>query len=233
MRGDRTEGVSVDIRILVVEDDEHILAMTAKFLESAGYGVDACADGDEALVKIYDNSYHLAILDIMLPGAGGHRLLREIRRLGDTPVLMMTALGDDENQLSAFINEADDYVIKPCSMLVLVKRAEALLRRSGALRKTLSAGRLTLFPESYRAAFDGRELAFTPKEFEVLALLTRNAGKVVTHETLIARIWGYDFDGGDGIVHANIKKLRAKLPVNIIRTVKGVGYCLEDGYEKA
>lgn len=220
----------MDIRILVVEDDEHIRTMTERFLESSGYLVDACADGDEALVRIYDNNYQLAILDIMLPGANGHELLRELRSLGDTPVIMLTALGDDQNQLNAFIHEADDYVVKPCSMLLLVKRAEALLRRSGALKKSITAGRLVLYPESYQTFFAGRELSFTPREFEILALLARNCGKVITHTTLINRIWGYEFDGNEGIVHANIKKLRAKLPVNIIRTIKGVGYCLEDAH---
>ncbi|MCL2889134.1 MAG: response regulator transcription factor [Eggerthellaceae bacterium] len=218
----------MDIKILVVEDDEHILEMAAGFLRKAGYSVDSCANGDAALIKLYDNNYHLAIFDIMLPGTNGHKLLRETRKLGDTPVLMMTALGDDENQLSAFINEADDYIVKPFSMLILVKRVEAILRRSGTLKKTISAGRLTLFPESYRAIFDDKEIFFTPREFDILALLTRNAGKIITHEVLIARIWGYEFEGNEGIVHANIKKLRSKLPENIIRTVKGVGYCLED-----
>ena len=216
------------IRILVVEDDEHILEMTAGFLRNAGYEVDTCADGNEALVKIYDNTYQLAIFDIMLPGASGHELLREMRRQGDTPVLMMTALGDDGNQLKAFVNEADDYVVKPCSMLILVKRAEALLRRSGALKRTISTGRLTLYLDSQKASFAGEEIDFKPREFEIVRLLAQNAGKIITHDTLLTRIWGYDFDGNEGIIHANIKKLRAKLPVNIIRTVKGVGYCLED-----
>jgi len=218
----------LEIKVLVVEDDTNILDMTVGFLRKAGYVVDACNNGDEALYKIYDNTYHLAIFDIMLPGTSGHKLLEEIRRLGDTPVLMMTALGDDENQLSAFAHEADDYVVKPCSMLVLIKRVEALLRRNGTLKRTLCAGRLSLFLESQKAIFDKTEIAFTPKEFEIVALLTRNAGKIVSHDTIISRIWGYEFEGTDGIVHANIKKLRTKLPVNIIRTVKGVGYCLED-----
>jgi len=222
----------MDIKILVVEDDEHILEMASGFLRKAGYLVDACANGDAALIKLYDNNYHLAIFDIMLPGTNGHKLLRETRKLGDTPVLMMTALGDDENQLSAFINEADDYIVKPFSMLILVKRVEAILRRSGALKKTISTGRLTLFPESYRVFFEDNEITFTPREFDILALLTRNAGKIITHEVLITRIWGYEFEGNEGIVHANIKKLRSKLPENIIRTVKGVGYCLEDKSDK-
>ena len=216
------------IKILVVEDDEHILKMVSRFLENAGYEVDKCADGNEAVEKIYDNKYQLAILDIMLPGVNGHDLLKEIRSLGDTPVLMMTALGDDENQLSAFVNEADDYVIKPFSMQILVKRTEALLRRSGALRKEVVVGQLTLYPDSLKAIFAGEEILLTPKEFDILLLLAQNKGKILTHDTLITKIWGYDFEGNEGIVHANIKKLRTKLPVNIIRTVKGAGYCLEE-----
>jgi len=216
------------IKILVVEDDENILKMVKRFLENAGYKVDACLDGDEALEKIYKNRYQLAIFDIMLPGTNGHELLKEIRKLGDTPVLMMTALGDDENQLSAFTAEADDYVVKPFSIKVLVKRAEAILRRSGVFKKEFNAGKLILYPESYKAYFDGIEIIFAPKEFDILMLFVQNKGKILTHDALITKIWGYDFEGNEGIIHANIKKLRAKLPVKIIRTIKGVGYCLEE-----
>jgi len=216
------------IKILVVEDDAHILKMVCRFLENAGYQADACAHGDSALEKIYDNDYQLAIFDIMLPGANGHELLRELRRLGDTPVLMMSALGDDQNQLTAFRDEADDYVVKPFSMQLLVKRAEALLRRSGALKKEITAGSLTLYPDSRKVCYGGQPITLAPREFDVLMLFMRNKGKILSHDTLITKIWGYDFDGNEGIVHANIKKLRAKLPVNMIRTVKGVGYCLDE-----
>jgi two-component system response regulator VanR len=140
---------------------------------------------------------------------------------------MMTALSDDDNQLRAFNNHADDYVAKPFSMQILVKRAEALLRRSGALKKEIQAGKLLLFPESYGVDYGGVKIALTPKEFEILELFARNAGKIITHETLLSRIWGYDFEGNEGIIHASMKKLRDKLPCNIIRTVKGIGYCLE------
>lgn len=217
----------MDIKILVVEDDARIRDMTVKFLQKQGWLVDSCADGDKALDRLYAGSYHLVLLDIMLPGTNGQELLQELRQIHDTPVLMMTALSDDENQLKAFTNQADDYVIKPFSMHILVKRAEALLRRSGVLKKEIQAGKLVLFPETYGAEYDGMKINLTPKEFEILSLFVNNAGRIITHETLLTRIWGFDFAGNEGIIHASMKKLRDKFPENLIRTVKGVGYCLE------
>lgn len=217
----------MDIKILVVEDDMRIQDMVCKFLRNEGWLVDACANGDDALSLFYDKSYQLIILDIMLPGINGQELLKELRKIRDTPVLMMTALSDDDNQLRAFDNQADDYVTKPFSMQILVKRSEALLRRSGALKKEVQAGKLVLFPETYGVEYDYEKIILTPKEFEILELFVRNAGKIVNHEILLTRIWGYDFEGNEGIIHANMKKLRDKLPSGIIRTVKGVGYCLE------
>jgi two-component system, OmpR family, response regulator VanR len=216
------------IKILVVEDDEHIRNTIKTFLINAGYSVDTSADGDEALELFYDKRHHLVILDILLPGMDGLELLKEIRRFSDAPVLMITALDGDVYQLSAFSKEADDYVTKPFSMQILLKRVEALLRRSGILRKEVCAGKLSLYPESYQAGYDNIDLSLTPREFEILLLLTKNKGRVVSHETLITHIWGYEFIGNEGIVHANIKNLRKKLPVNIIKTVIGIGYRLEE-----
>jgi two-component system response regulator VanR len=220
----------MDIKVLVVEDDKHIRETVKAYLADAGYSVDTCADGNNALEKFYDNTYHLIILDIMLPGVNGHELLKELRKLHDTPVLMMTALDDDANEIKAFTNEADDYVTKPFTIEVLLKRAEALLRRSGVLKKEVCFGKLTLYPESYKAEYDGVDIGLTAKEFEILFLLIQNKNKVISHEGLLTKIWGYDFDGGEGTVHVNIKRLRDKLPVNIIKTVKGVGYCLKEEF---
>jgi len=217
----------VNIKILLVEDDLNINSTVKAFLTEQGYFVESCMDGDEALEKFYDNQYHLAILDIMLPGMNGHELLREFRKLNNTPILMMTALADDENQIKAFDAEADDYVTKPFKMQILLKRVEALLRRSGALSKDIHFGKLILTPEDYKAVYDGTELSLTLKEFEILMLFVQNNGKTLSHETILTRVWGYDFDGGESTVHTHIKNLRAKLPENIIKTVRGVGYRLE------
>jgi two-component system response regulator VanR len=112
-------------------------------------------------------------------------------------------------------------------MPILVKRVEALLRRSGALQSELRYGDLTLLPESYKACWAGVELPLTLREFEILLLLVNNEAKVITHETLLSKVWGYDYDANEGTVHTHIKNLRAKLPTNIIRTIRGVGYTVE------
>lgn len=218
----------MSIKILLVEDDENICNTVKTFLSEAGYQVDACTDGNEAHRKFFDNVYQLVILDIMLPGMNGQELLRELRKLNNTPVLMMTALSDDENQIMAFNAEADDYVTKPFKIQLFLKRVEALLRRSGALAREIRYGKLTLLPEDFKANYDGNEIALTLKEFEVLLLLVQSKGRTLSHEVILSRIWGYDFDGDGSTVHTHIKNLRAKLPENIIKTVRGVGYRLEE-----
>lgn len=217
----------LDIQILVVEDDEHICNTVKTFLQNEGYQVDVSSDGDQALELFYDKNYHLVILDILLPGMCGLDLLKELRKISSAPVLMITALTDDASQLAAFNQEADDYVIKPFSMQILIKRAEALLRRSGTLQKEIRAGSLILYTESYKTLYDGQEISLTLREFEILLLLAQNKGKVISHESLLTKIWGYEFDGDESTVHTHIKNLRSKLPVNMIKTVRGIGYRLE------
>ena len=218
----------MEIKILLVEDDENICNTVKTFLVEAGFSVDSCFDGDEAHEKIYSNTYQLAILDIMLPGMNGHELLRELRKLNDTPVLMMTALSDDDNQIRAFDAQADDYVTKPFKIQLLLKRVEALLRRSGALAKEIRCCKLTLRPEDCKAFYEVEALPLTIKEFEILMLLLQNKGRTLSHETILSRVWGYDFDGDGSAVHTHIKNLRAKLPENIIKTVRGIGYRIEE-----
>lgn len=217
---------NMSIKILIAEDDEHIGNAVKTFLQEEGWHADLCADGNEALERLYENKYELVVLDIMLPGLSGKEILKELRKTTDAPVLMMTALSEDFHQLEAFNSLADDYVTKPFSIQVLIKRIEALLRRSGALRKELRIGRLVLEPESYSAKVDAKDITLTLKEFEILHLLAKNNGKVVSHENIIMKLWGYDYDGDEGIVHTHIKNLRSKLPSNIIKTVRGVGYSI-------
>lgn len=180
----------MSIRILLVEDDEHICNTVKTFLSDVGYMVDTCFDGNEALTKFYDNTYQLVILDIMLPGISGHELLREFRKLNNTPILMMTALSDEENQIRAFDAEADDYVTKPFKIQLLLKRVEALLRRSGALTKEIRCGKLILRPEDFKVLYDGTELTLTLKEFEILMLFMQNKGRTLSHDMILSRVWG-------------------------------------------
>jgi two-component system response regulator VanR len=217
----------MDIAILVAEDDEHIGKAVKAFLRDAGYQVELCTDGNAALEKIYDNPYQLIILDILLPGMNGQEVLKELRKLTDVPVLMMTALSGDVHEVNAFDNLADDYITKPFSMLVLLKRVEALLRRAGILRNEVRVGSLVLRPASYKAYWHEKELPLTLREFEILSLLASHENRVVSHESILTKIWGYDYYGNEGTVHTHIKNLRGKLPENIIKTVRGVGYLLE------
>ena len=216
----------MDIQILVVEDNEHIRKMVKTYLVEAGYRVDECADGSEALEMFYDKTYQLVVLDILLPGMSGQELLKEIRELSNAPVLMMTALTDDDNQIRAFANEADDYITKPFNIQLLVMRVEALLRRCGLLSKEIKHGKLTLYPESFETEYDGVPITLTRKEFEILMLLTQSKGKTLSPASILSKIWGYDFDCDEGTVWTHMKNLRAKLPENIIKTVRGVGYTL-------
>jgi two-component system response regulator VanR len=218
----------MDIHIFAAEDDEHIGNAIKAFLQDAGYHVELCADGAAALERLYQGKFHLVILDIMLPGMDGQEILRSFRKISDTPVLIITALSGDLPQIRAFDNLADDYLPKPFSMQILLKRIEALLRRNGVLRSEIRLGELTLNRESYRAYWGDRELPLTLREFEILSLLAAHERRVVSHETLLTKIWGYDYYGNEGTVHTHIKNLRAKLPVNIIKTVRGVGYVLEE-----
>ena len=218
----------MDIQILIVEDDEHICNTMKAFLQDEGYQVDTCYNGDKALEQFYNKNYDLLILDIMLPGVNGQELLKEYRIISNMPVLMVTALTEDSHQLDAFNSRADDYVTKPFSMPILMKRVEALLRRSGILQNEIRVGEFVLFPESYKVSFREQDISLTPREFDILLLLANNKEKILSHEALLTRIWGYDYEGDERIVHTYIKNLRNKLPVNIIKTVRGVGYRLEE-----
>lgn len=222
----------MNIEIFVVEDDEQICCTVKKFLFNAGFDVDTCNNGDKALEQLYNKNYHLVILDIMLPGLNGQEILKELRKISDVPVLMMTALEDDDSQLTAFNNLADDYVTKPFTMQILIKRVEALLRRSGLLKKEIVVGQLTLFPELYQVSYHNNRISLTPREFEILLLLAQNKGRIISQESLITKIWGYDFDGNEGVVHVHMRNLRNKLPSGVISTIKGVGYRLEDAIDE-
>lgn len=220
----------MNIQILVVEDDKNICNAVKAFLAEAGYIVDVCFDGDEALEQFHNKAYHLVILDIMLPGTNGKELLREFRKISNAPVLMMTALTDDRHQIDAFDNKADDYVTKPFSMQILIRRVEALLRRSGVLQNDIIFCGYTLYPESYKVIYEKNEISLTPKEFEILLYMVQHKKKVLSYESLLTTVWGFDYDGDERVVHTYIKNIRNKLPVNIIKTVRGVGYsvCEED-----
>jgi len=213
--------------ILVAEDDARINEVVAEYMKEAGYLVLSVNDGNDALRLISKNhSIDLFVLDIMLPGTDGLKLLEAVRKSEhhkDTPVIMLTALGDEQTQLLSFDALADDYVTKPFSPKILVKRAGALLRRSGG-ENTLEYGDIALSYESYEVTQSGERVKLTRREFEMLGVFMASAGKVLTRQQLLDQAWGYDYFGDDRIVDVHIKNLRRKLSGEMIHTIKGVGY---------
>lgn len=212
----------------IVEDDRNINEVVSEYMKEAGYIVLSSAHGGDALRLIGQRpDIDLFILDIMLPEVSGLALLKAIRGMEkhrEKPVVMLTALGDEATQLMGFDALADDYVTKPFSPKVLVRRVQALLRRGGAGDKMLRHGDITLNYDSFEAWESGRKLGLTLREFELLGTLMQNAGKALSRQQLLNHAWGYDYFGDERVVDVHIKNLRKKLKTNVISTIIGVGY---------
>jgi DNA-binding response OmpR family regulator len=220
-------------KVLVVEDDKNINEVVTEYLKDSGFKVESAGDGQTAkeIIERWDE-IDLFILDIMLPRVSGLELLKIIRaeeRFKKTPVIILTALADEYTQLVSFDGLADDYVIKPFSAKILVKRAQALLRRSGAMAGCLRAGGVEIAPDSYEAYENETRVQLTPREFELLKVFMNNPKTVLSRQQILNLAWGYNFFGDERIVDAHIKNLRKKFKTDLITTVKGVGYRLEGG----
>lgn len=224
--------------VLVVEDDSAINEVVCEFLKEAGLEVATFANGDDALKFLASaKNLSICIFDIMLPGASGLELLKEARQsalFSHVPVIMLTALDDELTQLSSFNGLADDYVTKPFSPRILVKRVEALLRRSGEYTdgEILKAGPLLIHTGNYEAYEGGERIDLTLKELELLKAFIGTPRKVFTRQRLLDLVWGSDYYGDERIVDVHIKNIRKKLTGNFIATVKGVGYKLDPNYLK-
>ena len=225
------------MRILVV-DDEKLLVKGIKFnLENEGYQVDTGCDGEEAVDKARTGQFDLIILDLMMPKIDGLQACMKIREFSNVPVIMLTAKGEDADKIIGFECGADDYITKPFNILELKARIRALLRRAGAAaQQQREADRLTQGPIALdlreRAAWrDGEQVDLTAKEFDLMALLMQNPGRVYSRENLLNLVWGYEYVGEFRTVDVHIRRLREKLepdPANPehILTKWGVGYYL-------
>jgi DNA-binding response OmpR family regulator len=217
--------------ILVVEDEKGIHEVISEYLKEAGFNVLSAYDGRAAHDIITgENNIDVFILDIMLPHANGLELLKTIRakeKYKETPVIMLTALNDEYTQLLSFDGLADDYITKPFSPKILVKRVHVCLRRSGhspANKNTIILNSIMIDSESYEAYEDGEKIHLTLREFELLKTFMSNQKRALSRQQLLNEIWGYDFFGDERIVDVHIKNLRKKFKTNIVTTVKGVGY---------
>ena len=215
------------MNILIVEDDTAIREGVAEFLKENEYEVLCAEDGEKALEILKSKEIHLALLDIMLPKKNGIEVLKELRTFSELPVIMLTAVTDEETQVQTFDNFADDYICKPFSLILLLKRIEALLRARYKTENTWKYKDAVVDFSGYRATYRGKDAAVTPKEIKLLAVLLENAGQVVSRDQILDRIWGEEESPFDRVVDVYVKNLRKKLQLDCIITVKGVGYKLE------
>lgn len=228
-------------RILVVDDEKAITKLLSYHLEREGYETVCCYDGDEALRTLRGQSFDLVILDLMLPKISGWDVLRQARKEGKTfPVIILSARGEEVDKVAGLELGADDYVTKPFSPRELVARVGAHLRRTeGALNPDASEKRIEYGPilvdEAAREVrVKGKPLEFTAKEFDLLAHMIKQPGRVFTREHLLSNVWGYDFEGDTRTVDVHVSRLRQKIDSvlgtegadSVIETVRGVGYKL-------
>ena len=216
--------------LLVIEDDINTNEAICEYLKSAGHTLLSALDGEEGLLLAKEPSIDLVVLDIMLPKIDGMTVLRELRKCSTVPILMLTAIEDEHTQATSFDAEADDYITKPFSMVLLGKRITALLRRSGKNPEILRVqfGDITVDFGGYAAWNQAGRIDLTPKEIELLKLLLEHKGLVLTRSQILDELWGYDAPIIDRTVDTYIKNLRKKLNLNRIITVKGVGYKYEE-----
>ncbi len=217
-------------KILVVEDEKDIQNIIKAFLENAEYKVETADDGLDAINLIQNNNYDLILLDIMLPKVDGFTICEMIRKNSNVPIIILTALTDEESQLKGFDKLADDYITKPFSMPVLLKHIEAIFRRTNNSNENTSILKyrnIILNTENYEVYVDNQKVTLTFREYEILKLFLENQGKVFTRDNILNSIWNYDYFGDDKIVNTHIKNIRKKLGYEYIETVRGVGYKID------
>ena len=217
--------------ILIVEDDMDIQELLREFLKEAGYEVTSASDGIEAMDMFAKNKYDLILLDIMLPKIDGFGVCELVRKQSQVPIIMLTALGGEEEQIRGLDLQVDDYITKPFSVPILIRKIAAVLRRSSQTQEeeheTIACRNLSLDLDNYTATVDGTAYELTQREFEVLRELLTHQGRIMTRRNLLDKLWRYDFYGDERVVDTHIKNLRKKLGIEFIQTVRGVGYRID------
>ena len=218
------------INILIVEDEKEIREGVSEYLSEVGYNVISAEDGMQAIELFKNSKIDLVILDIMLPKANGFVVLNKIRQESNVPVIMLTAMSDDYTQIMSFDEEADDYITKPFSIIVLHKRIEALLRRGVKVseNKKWFYEDIEIDFEGYSARKNGENIDLKPKEIKLIELLLKYEGKVLTRAQILDNLWRIEEAPNDRVIDVYIKNIRKKLLLDCIVTVKGIGYKFEE-----
>jgi len=226
-------------KLLLVEDDGELREIiTDYFTEKSGgtWSVTSAKNGEEGHEMCLTDEYDLVLLDVMLPEVDGFTICRELRKNSDVPIIFLTARHSEEDRLYGYRVGCDDYVTKPFSLAELYAKVTALLKRAKGMIRTevMEVGSIKLDPYRFSVWVNGEEVVLAPKEFAVLRILMENPGQVVGRETLLTRVWGYDFEGSDRVVDNHIKKLRQALgsAAGQLKTVFKRGYKLEGNNEK-
>ena len=220
------------IKILVVDDESRMRKLVRDFLERAGFQVLEAGDGMEALDLFYeDQGISLIILDVMMPKMDGWEVCREIRKESKVPVIMLTARGEERDELNGFELGVDEYISKPFSPKILVARVNALLRRTSGLSmdQTIAAGGIEIDKAAHIVKIDGNMIDLSFKEFELLTYFIENQGIALSREKILNNVWNYDYFGDARTIDTHVKKLRNKLgdKGEYIRTIWGMGYKFE------
>ena len=221
--------------ILLVEDDAQIREIIDDYFSEKGEGnfiLHIAKDGDEGMERIYEQEYDLVILDIMLPGTDGFTICREIRQNSICPIIFLTARGREEDILYGYNLGCDDYVVKPFSLAELFAKVNAVIKRAKGMvgHALLTCGRIALNPATFEVKVGEQKIELPPKEYAILKYLLEHKGRVVERETLLTKLWGYDYEGNERVVDNHVKKLRKALGSagGQIKTVITKGYKMEE-----
>ena len=220
------------MHVLVVEDDARLAEALARILEDNGYTTDVVHDGEAGVRYGETGTYDVIILDVMLPKADGFTVAQRLRRAHvSTPILLLTARDAISDKICGYDSGADDYITKPFGVMELISRVKALLRRIDRVKKEdLNYGTIRIDVSRHTVQVDGNEVELTYKEYEILKYLMKNRGIVLTRDSLMEKIWGYDFEHGNRTVDVHIQSLRKKLGTagDAIKTIRNVGYKIGD-----
>lgn len=216
-------------KLLVIEDDQNFQHLIVSFLESAKYQVVAVDDGMEGVMAFEAGEFDLVIVDVMLPILNGYSVSKMIRQKSQVPIIMLTALSEEQSQIEGFDSGVDDYVTKPLSFTVFLQRIKALLLRTYGDNPSnlLKFNQVVINTDEHKAFVDGEEISLTHKEYMILLEMLKRPKQVFTREQLINAVWGYDHIGDETIINQHVKNLRKKIGGEFIQSVKSVGYRLD------